>query len=127
MIRRLLFFFFFTFHLMLEYNRNLTFDCKDVLLKNYKDADDNIKKLKDLGARVLNEVDARNMSTNRHFRGHTYDLIIYNFPHSGFRYNDPNDKAICDHTTLVHEFFKSAFTTLKEDRQVQVTHKNYSY
>ncbi|MFS8013274.1 hypothetical protein Hanom_Chr14g01330861 [Helianthus anomalus] len=66
---------------------------KDVLLKNYKGAVENIKKLKDLGARVLHEVDARNMSTNRHFRSHTYDLIIYNFPHSGFKYNDSNGKA----------------------------------
>ncbi|MFS8013273.1 hypothetical protein Hanom_Chr14g01330851 [Helianthus anomalus] len=26
---------------------------------------------------------------------------------------------------MVREFFKSAFTMLKEDEQVQVTHKNY--
>ncbi|MFS8013280.1 hypothetical protein Hanom_Chr14g01330991 [Helianthus anomalus] len=28
---------------------------------------------------------------------------------------------------MVREFFKSAFTMLKEDGQVQVTHKNYLY
>ncbi|MFS8002297.1 hypothetical protein Hanom_Chr13g01200481 [Helianthus anomalus] len=88
-------------------------------------AKDHITKLRELGASVYHKVDATKMKQNSIFLYRKFDVIIYNFPHAGFRKRtDSEINVIRMHKRLVKGFFENAIKMLSAEGDVHVTHKD---
>lgn len=62
---------------------------KGILSFNYGWASSNVKRLQELGVRVLHEIDATKMSgPDCCLSTMKFDRIVFNFPHAGFFYRE---------------------------------------
>ncbi|KAH0461956.1 hypothetical protein IEQ34_009531 [Dendrobium chrysotoxum] len=69
-------------------------DSYAVLLKKYRKAQSNVKKLKKVGATILHEIDATRMKYEVFLSNHKFDRIVFNFPHAGFKGKEDNPALI---------------------------------
>ncbi|KAK8937613.1 hypothetical protein KSP40_PGU013436 [Platanthera guangdongensis] len=87
-------------------------DSKAKLFKRYQNARKNLRRLEQMGATIIHEVDARQMRVHPILRRRKFDRIVYNFPHAGFK--GPEDsikmiKYVVSHVilnTCIHLFTK---------------------
>ncbi|XP_048129394.1 uncharacterized protein At4g26485-like [Rhodamnia argentea] len=99
-------------------------DSRDMIKKRYAtSAIDNLEEIEGFGGTVLHEVDARTMSKHPILKHKSFDRIVYNFPHAGFRGPESSLLQIELHRDLVRGFLKNAKTMLTEDGEIHVTHK----
>ncbi|KAI3799970.1 hypothetical protein L1987_35276 [Smallanthus sonchifolius] len=61
-----------------------SYDSHGALLEKYKNANENLEILQGLGAQVMHDVDATKMQALPCFDNMKFDVIFFNFPHSGF-------------------------------------------
>ncbi|KAF3777111.1 Ferredoxin-fold anticodon-binding domain-containing protein 1 [Nymphaea thermarum] len=93
-------------------------------------ATSNVKRLRQLGCKVLHGIDATTMSKNRSLRrAKKFDRIVYNFPHAGFICPEASAFQIELHKHLLMGFFENARELLSHGHgEVHVTHKQgYPY
>ncbi|CAM8934820.1 unnamed protein product [Rhodiola kirilowii] len=105
--------------------KNMTATSLDTLgeVMKYSEARENLKILSELGCQIIHGVDALYMNRHPALEGHKFDRIVFNFPHAGFLYREPDQRQIILHQAVVSGFFKSAGEMLREGGQVHVTHK----
>jgi 25S rRNA (uracil2634-N3)-methyltransferase len=59
------------------------FDTEDECYAKYPDAEQNVRVLREKGARVLFGVDATRLEKTSALKGRVFDRIVWNFPHAG--------------------------------------------
>ncbi|KAK9065229.1 hypothetical protein SSX86_016612 [Deinandra increscens subsp. villosa] len=101
-----------------------TVDTHQELVKKYSNAIDNLRELQDRGSVVLCGVDATTMAHHFFLTTQRFHRIVYNFPHVGFYFPEPNGCQIKLNKQLVKGFMRNAKTLLKrENGEIHVTHK----
>ncbi|XP_039170401.1 uncharacterized protein At4g26485 [Eucalyptus grandis] len=76
-----------------------------------------------LGGTILHEVDAHNMTEHPDLRHKSFDRIVFNFQHTGYKGHDHSNSQIQRHQELVRAFLKSARSMLTRNGQIHATHK----
>ncbi|KAL3821177.1 hypothetical protein ACJIZ3_007082 [Penstemon smallii] len=98
-------------------------DSYEELIKNYKNAKENLAFLEMLGATLLHGVDATKMKIFPHLQCRKFHRIIYNFPHAGFHQKEDHPHLISMHRDLVCGFFLNARCMLWVDGEIHISHK----
>ncbi|GMJ11592.1 hypothetical protein HRI_004828400 [Hibiscus trionum] len=96
----------------------------EFLFSNYKKAMENMNELKTRGSVVLHGIDATEMANHCYLGAIKFDRIIYNFPHAGFRSDEPVKSHKRRNRSLILLFFKNAKEMVKDNGEIHVTHKS---
>jgi len=102
-----------------------TFETLETLRERYKEIDDTVKELKTtLGADVVHDVDCTRLVTYPYFKGREgkFGCVYYNFPHAGVVHGffDGHPFVRWRHANLMHLFFRSLRSFVKEGGSVKV-------
>ncbi|KIW00729.1 uncharacterized protein PV09_07714 [Verruconis gallopava] len=99
-----------------------TYDSSATLLEKYPHAKDAVQQIKDEDQVVLHGVDATKLSSNKDVRKQgPFDIIIFNFPHTGGISTDVN-RQVRANQALLSAFFQSSIPLLKSpDGTILVT------
>ncbi|XP_071958149.1 ferredoxin-fold anticodon-binding domain-containing protein 1-like [Antedon mediterranea] len=81
----------------------------------YMKAQENIDQLRESGGTVIFGVDATNLQSCKFLKGKTFDVVIFNFPHTGGK------ARIQDNRELLRKFFISASQCLTNEGKVLLT------
>ncbi|XP_030439750.1 uncharacterized protein At4g26485-like [Syzygium oleosum] len=89
----------------------------------YKRASANMEILEGLGSTILHDVNAHTMTQHPVLKHKSFDRIVFNFPHAGYKGHDHSSSQIQRHQELVRGFLKSARSMLAKHGEIHVTHK----
>jgi len=88
-----------------------TFEKLETLKERYTEIDDTIKKLEEMEAEVLHNVDCTRLAVDPRFKGMEgkFGAVYYNFPHAGViqGFFDGHPYVRWRHANLMHLFFRS--------------------
>ncbi|XVF76983.1 hypothetical protein PTKIN_Ptkin14bG0003600 [Pterospermum kingtungense] len=98
-------------------------DSREMLLLKYSGAMENLKKLEELGCKIVHKVNANTMSQHALLKWYSFDRIVFNFPHAGFFHQEHETPQIQLHKKLVKGFLRNACKMLIENGEVHITHK----
>jgi len=84
-----------------------TLDAEEECYTKYPDAEENVRELREKGARVLFGVDATRLDKTSVLKGKVFDRIVWNFPHAGKGITD-QDRNILSNQVLILGFLRSA-------------------
>ncbi|XP_031283003.1 heavy metal-associated isoprenylated plant protein 41-like [Pistacia vera] len=102
-------------------------DSSDFIVRNYGSGRENVESLRDSGCKVIHEVDAETMVDHEEIGSMSFDRIVFNFPHAGFKKSESRQSQIQRHTGLVRNFFKNAERLLSNGGEVHVVHKTNGF
>ena len=91
-----------------------SFEAYQTVIAKYPRAVETIDRIRVSGATVLHEVDGTKLSSCLPLQGKTFDLIVFNFPHTGGK------GKIGENRRLLLEFFLSAERFLKTEGEVRM-------
>ncbi|KAH9607660.1 hypothetical protein KSS87_011629 [Heliosperma pusillum] len=98
---------------------------QEYLTSNYNKFLPNKRELESRGCRVIHGVDARNMIQHSVLRKLKFEIIIYNFPHTG-RFGG-SDADLRKNQNLIRGFVRNAMKMIDEDGEIHITHKSNSF
>lgn len=110
-------------------NRNMTMvvtshESFTSVTTTYPNCIETLRRLKQLGAKVLHEVDATSLSATAALNNMTFDIILWNFP--CVRIEAGADGQVCEldfNKELLRKFFDNCHPYMKKKGEVHVTHK----
>mmetsp|Transcript_21926 Transcript_21926/g.58540 ORF Transcript_21926/g.58540 Transcript_21926/m.58540 type:complete len:701 (+) Transcript_21926:85-2187(+) len=102
-----------------------TFEKRETLRERYREIDQTIKTLEELGAEVLHNVDCTRLAVDPRFQGmeEKFGAVYYNFPHAGVvpGFFDGHPFVRWRHANLMHLFFRALRTFVKPGGSVKVS------
>lgn len=102
-----------------------TFEKVDTLRDRYKEIDETIKTLQELGCEVMHNVDCTRLAVDPRFQGmeDKFGAVYYNFPHAGIvpGFFDGHPFVRWRHANLMHLFFRALRGFVKPGGCVKVS------